>query len=236
MGQGLSVGVGVWLAYLAMEPSVRRLWPNALISWSRLLAGRIRDPIVGRDVLVGVLGGLALIAEFSSARLIAVAFGSTPLPPQILTTTLSTPWHMAFYFFLSPVVALVQSLLLLFFLYLLHRLVGRTWAAHLIFGLLFMVVALGTIGNRESSVIFGFVFATILPIFLAFLLRFGLLTSTVFLFTFYVLARTPFTLNWSDWYAGRCFFVLGFFAVLMAASFYTSLGGKPLFGKTLVDD
>jgi hypothetical protein len=32
---------------------VRRRWPATLVSWSRLLAGRFRDPLVGRDVLAG---------------------------------------------------------------------------------------------------------------------------------------------------------------------------------------
>ncbi len=49
-------------AYLALEPLVRRWWPEAVISWTRLLAGRWRDPLVGRDLLVGVLGGLVWIA------------------------------------------------------------------------------------------------------------------------------------------------------------------------------
>jgi serine/threonine-protein kinase len=45
----------VWLLYIALEPQVRRVWPETMIGWSRLLAGRVRDPLVGRDVLVGVL-------------------------------------------------------------------------------------------------------------------------------------------------------------------------------------
>src|SRR5262249_43869819 len=38
-----------WLAYLGLEPYVRRRWPTMLISWSRALAGNFRDPLVGRD-------------------------------------------------------------------------------------------------------------------------------------------------------------------------------------------
>ena len=51
-----------WLAYVGSEPHVRRLWPGTLVSWTRMLAGRIRDPLVGRDVLVGVLAGVAVSA------------------------------------------------------------------------------------------------------------------------------------------------------------------------------
>src|SRR5262249_32491412 len=35
------------------EPYVRRRWPQTLISWSAVLIGRLRDPVVGRDVLIG---------------------------------------------------------------------------------------------------------------------------------------------------------------------------------------
>ena len=46
-----------WLAYLAFEPYVRRLWPRTLITWTRVLSGRFNDPLVGRDLLLGILAG-----------------------------------------------------------------------------------------------------------------------------------------------------------------------------------
>jgi serine/threonine-protein kinase len=62
-----------WLYYIALEPEVRRTWPHTLISWSRLLAGRLRDPLVGRDVLVGVTAG-------SSGPVSGWAASSCPTP------------------------------------------------------------------------------------------------------------------------------------------------------------
>ena len=47
-------GLMTWLLYIAIEPFIRRLRPSSLVSWSRLLAGRVSDPAVGRDVLVGL--------------------------------------------------------------------------------------------------------------------------------------------------------------------------------------
>ncbi len=35
-----------YIVYLAIEPFVRRHWPHAIISWSRLMTGRIRDALV----------------------------------------------------------------------------------------------------------------------------------------------------------------------------------------------
>jgi len=48
--------------YAAIEPYVRRHWPRMLIAWSRLVDGRWRDPLVGRDLLVGAALGVAFRA------------------------------------------------------------------------------------------------------------------------------------------------------------------------------
>ena len=62
----LLITVALWLLYLALEPIVRRRWPDSLVSWTRLLRGRVLDPLVGRDVLLGVLGGIALALSSAS--------------------------------------------------------------------------------------------------------------------------------------------------------------------------
>jgi hypothetical protein len=59
MASALFSGFLFWVVYLALEPWVRRYWPQALISWSRLLDGRFRDPMIGRDLLFAVPFGLA---------------------------------------------------------------------------------------------------------------------------------------------------------------------------------
>ena len=51
--------LGDWLDYLALEPFVRRRWPEAMISWTRLLGGRFADPLVARDILIGCAAGCA---------------------------------------------------------------------------------------------------------------------------------------------------------------------------------
>jgi hypothetical protein len=67
-----------WLLYLSLEPYVRKHWPQTLISWTRLLSGRVRDPLVGRDLFWGVLLGLlwALIARASASP------SRSPAPPR----------------------------------------------------------------------------------------------------------------------------------------------------------
>jgi serine/threonine-protein kinase len=81
-GLALSTGVAIWVMYLALEPYVRRNWPDTLISWTRLLAGRVRDPLVGRDVLLGASVGAVVALSIGAARtLIPAALGFPPPIP-----------------------------------------------------------------------------------------------------------------------------------------------------------
>lgn len=49
------------VVYLALEPFVRKRWPDRIISWSRLLGGSFRDPLIGRDILIGAIVGLGTV-------------------------------------------------------------------------------------------------------------------------------------------------------------------------------
>ena len=64
---------------------------------------------------------------------------------------------------------------------------------------------------------------------------FGLLPTAVALYVFLIFAALPMTLDPSQWYAGRSFGVLLLLAALAIFAFYTSLGGKPLFGTDLFE-
>jgi hypothetical protein len=65
----------VWVLYVALEPFVRRRYPELIVSWSRLLAGDFRDPMVGRDVLVGAAAVLCLTALGHALRVAGRGWG-----------------------------------------------------------------------------------------------------------------------------------------------------------------
>ncbi|HEX8155621.1 MAG TPA: serine/threonine-protein kinase, partial [Thermoanaerobaculia bacterium] len=56
----------LYVLYLAVEPFIRRRWPDTLIGWARLVAGNVRDPMVGRDLLIGIAAGVfhAILASY----------------------------------------------------------------------------------------------------------------------------------------------------------------------------
>ena len=53
LAQSLLVGAGTGTIYAGIEPALRRHLPHTMISWNRLLAGRLNDPMVARDLLIG---------------------------------------------------------------------------------------------------------------------------------------------------------------------------------------
>jgi len=57
-------------------------WPATLVSWSRLLAGGFRDPMVGRDVLVGCLSAAATTAIARLLWFVPSWLGHLPPQPQ----------------------------------------------------------------------------------------------------------------------------------------------------------
>jgi hypothetical protein len=97
VGKGLFEASVVWLAYLGLEPYVRRFSPDSLIAWTRLLAGGWRDPRVGRDVMIGVAAGLGMTVVFAVHNLLPPLFGQLePMPvPSEPTLLMSTRYVFA---------------------------------------------------------------------------------------------------------------------------------------------
>ncbi len=56
-GQAASVGLVMWLAYVAIEPFGRRHIPTLMVGWARVLEGRVHDAGVNREILVGLTCG-----------------------------------------------------------------------------------------------------------------------------------------------------------------------------------
>lgn len=74
--------VGRWEVIRAGRPSAMWFWPETLIGWSRLVMGRMHDPLVGRDAVIGVVGGTSWACGVHLATLMPTWFGF-PLPLPI---------------------------------------------------------------------------------------------------------------------------------------------------------
>ena len=93
VSQALMTAVLSGITYLAVEPHVRRRWPAVLVAWSRLFAGRWRDPLVGRDVLAGLALGAA--AGLISTAAVWWGSGTMDADSEVITRVLSTRTTLA---------------------------------------------------------------------------------------------------------------------------------------------
>ncbi|HEU4477295.1 MAG TPA: serine/threonine-protein kinase [Pyrinomonadaceae bacterium] len=224
-----------WVMYLAFEPFVRKRWPGRIISWSRLLAGGFRDPLVGRDILIGAVFGLGIIlCHFYFANLIPQWFGYPPSIPwwDFPATRLMGLRSFGHGFTNQVFGALTQSFILVFLLLLLFIVLRRERIAAFV---LFVISATALSLTLESTP--GVPFAILGALLLIWVLyRYGLLALISALFCVHLLIFFPITSDLSAWYAPDYVLALIVCVALAVFGFYTSLAGQPLFRGALPDD
>jgi serine/threonine-protein kinase len=220
----------VCIAYLGMEPYVRRRWPAMLISWSRLLAGKFRDPLVGRDVLFGVL--IAIVVNLIRVLFTYISANpfAFPLTNETLLRGLSGARLAAGNLVLIAGLAVVVALVYLFVLFLLRLLTRRDWLAVVLFAL--VIAFINYAGNWQvlaMSILANGLLAVAMT-------RYGLVSVVVVIFATYTLNVFPVTLNFSAWYAGIGLAPIVAVLALAVFAFYTSLGGQKVFRGSLLED
>ena len=224
-----------WVVYLAFEPFVRRRWPGRIISWSRVLAGGFRDPLVGRDILIGALFGLGiLLCNLYLANFVPQWLGHPPDVPWLdfPATQLLGIRSFAFAFTQQIYAALFQSFILLFFLLSIFIIVRRERLAALA---LWLVGAVALSLTHETAA--GIPFACMAAALVVWVLyRYGLLALIVAVFFLHLMIFYPITSDFSAWYAGDFVLALIISLALVGFGFYTSLAGEPLFRGARLDD
>jgi protein kinase-like protein len=139
------LGAFFWLVYIALEPFVRRHWPDMLISWTRLLSGGLWDPLVGRDLLLGAAAGSVMAVVMGPVRrLIPVWLGFAPPIPRSTPVETTSLRGMLATFLIAPGISIAWVFALVFFLVLFRLLVRRGWIAAILVTLLLLPNFLGT--------------------------------------------------------------------------------------------
>jgi serine/threonine-protein kinase len=226
----------VWVLYVALEPYARRRWPHMLISWKRLLAGNVRDPLVGRDVLLGAAMGLVSALVFLSSVAAHGVLNRTPpvLEPYVQGDTLAALRQVGFRLFVNQYSAVLYGMVFLFMLVLLRVVLRNIWLAAALWALM-VATPPAWLQSGDPAIIWagGLVRAAI---FFLVLTRGGLLALCVALLFMFSVFEAPLTLQLSAWYASRALPVVAVLAGLVVYAFHTSLAGKPLFGRALIED
>ena len=224
-----------WLGYIAIEPIIRRRSPELLFSWSRVLAGRYRDPLVGRDLLAGILGGAAMTLTDRAPAVLShwiPLSGMTPQPPSraMLSGPASSIARVLESLSLGPLDALGFMALFALGLVVLRK---RWLAAGF---LCFFLTLLGAATSGENYAVQIPATAATAAVFVFVAMRSGLLAVAVFLVVTPLLATAPLTLDASRWYAGRGLLVVAAVLSLTVWAFWTSLGGRRALGFVRLED
>jgi hypothetical protein len=211
------------LLYLALEPWVRRRWPQTIISWSRLLSGQFRDPLVGRDILFGVMLGMVWMLIFQIHAIPLMRMGAAPGTGQV---EYLMGGREALGAWLTQIPSSILGTLQFFFILLGMKVVLRKdWLAAIAF------VALFALPRGLSSTYMAVELPTeilvyAIAVFIVF--RFGLIPLAFAIFTINMLANVPLTADFSAWYMPASVLALLSVAAIAAWGFYHSLGGEPL--------
>ena len=248
-----------WLLYIALEPHLRRVWPETMIGWSRLLAGSLRDPLVGRDVLVAVLVAVGNALILGLHTLLRRWSGR---PPQFPVGASSNPFDgmevssdllLGGRFALSRIIGSVMNIpvwagimltfLLLFVLFVLLRRRSLAMAA-MILGLTvtYVVIHGGWLLANAPADHFApsfadiALFAAVQTAVIVVAVRFGLLTMLVASFVSVLLTQVPITLDSSVPYASSARLIVATVIALAAYGWHTALAGRPMLGAMLLKD
>ncbi len=217
----VAYGFVVRMMYIALEPYVRRRWPQTIISWTAMVRGRVREPVVGRDVLIGIAAQAILFVVFRLVDMAVVGSGDEPRLGEL--AGLLGIRASAGLFFGSLLHGIREALLVFFLLFVLRALLRNQWAAML--GVAAIFTALAVPGSAHP-VLQGVQQMLAICVIVSVVLRFGLLALAATVFTGSILDNLQPTLNFTSWYAWNTVFVLMLVAGLAIWACYTSLGGQ----------
>jgi len=235
LGLGMFVGGVMYLVYLAIEPFVRRSWPTMLVGWSRALAGQFPDPLIGRDLTVGVAAGLllAVIGQLTTWLPGLLQWQESIIPATPDTGVLE---HVRYFVLMIPSAingglqnALLSALAFTGFREIMKRGIIRLkvrWlspdyvsaGAALAFSVLISII------ERQASPshlwLYGLFELASSGVFVFVLLRFGML-ATVAMYTIHALAtRSALTLQSSSLYYGSSWVTLGLIFAVAAVGLW----------------
>ena len=197
-----------------------------MITWSRVLAGRWRDPLVGRDVLFGVLFGLLYLLVFQG-YMFAEMRGGRPRSGLALANL------GGFRFFSNSILDLLfmevgGSLVLFMTLFLARVLLRNQWIAAIVWIAGWVVVR--TFRNSSGSHLYLAVLYTVVCSLLVFtLLRFGFFALIVTVSVLDAMAGSFLTTDFSAWYGQSSLLVVILIGVMAILGFRFATASRPLF-------
>jgi eukaryotic-like serine/threonine-protein kinase len=240
-GQGALTG----MLYVALEPWVRRWWPHAMIGWARVVAGRWRDPLVARDVLVALATILALGCVIHVMQLRSIHLGGLPEDvtpslvserPGFLLANLSGP-ELTTASLLHSVTRGIPFAATIFFVLAMFRSLLRRprlgTGGFVVFAWVAVVLrSWAWDGRLDWTIIVAA--AVIVAVVTFVMLRFGLLVMVVMQCVQRFVNHAILTTDFGEWYASSSLIAVILVSALTIWAFRVSLGGRPLLNPRAV--
>jgi hypothetical protein len=232
-GSTLMAAALLWVTYIALEPYVRRFWPDGILGWTRLMSGHVRDPRVGRDLLTGSVIIILMGLCGAAFDLLPAALGYPPPQPPAQTmdalTGAAATLSLIFDGLLNGLFVAVFIVLGYVMLRLmLRRTILATAATVILLGIVQAPQVVQSSGPWWITAAFQLVIVAGVTVLVV---RYGLLVTVVAIGIINVIGNMPLTLSLSHWTATTSNLVIATVIGIAAFGFYASRAGQPLFGK-----
>jgi serine/threonine-protein kinase len=235
-GKALLAVAIIWLWYIALEPYVRRSWPQVLIGWSRLLSGRFQDPLVGRDILFGAIGALAAIYIGLLEPMGRALLGQPPVTPDF-----PSPGYLSGFLFQIgnslDVTFLFFSFLYLFLLLGLRLLLRRVWLVCVVVVGLQSILEFASFrgGDSVAATTLHLVIGSLqMCVHLFVMLHLGLLANASLCYFGFGVIDVPAAFGLTGWQAQPSWTAIVFVTALTLYGCHTAIAGRPLFRDELL--
>jgi hypothetical protein len=215
--------------YFGLEPHIRRLWPSAMVGWTRLLGGRLLDPLVGRNILAGIIGGVTISIFQQLAGGAGLLAGEPTM--RIFWGSLDFAWrdHLALasllVSFTIPILMGFTYLLLLVFL---RHVTNRMWLAAAIFVAIYPFLELWNGAAQPWRLLVALPTAGVI---LLLCMRAGMLAVQACLVCNMALVSVPMVSDLGAWYARGTIVILVFVGLLTAGAAAAAAYGRASFAR-----
>ncbi|MEM7754043.1 MAG: serine/threonine-protein kinase [Planctomycetota bacterium] len=230
---GLASSLILVACYIAVEPLARSRWPGSLVSWTRFFGGNFTDPMIGRDVLIGVAVGAVTIALSAAGDFAALQIGRDVSPPTAAATVfaLDGPSAMLAQCISQVAVGFINSaaiaLLVLVVMLLLGLIkVTRRWPAIVV---VLVLVAGQTLATPNVGPLDRLTLLSGVTLIIILLDRVGLLATAAALAAAQLLTFFVYAAPYDQWWAAAAFTPAVLVAVALLYAYRTSTAGKSLF-------
>jgi hypothetical protein len=222
------------LLYLAIEPQVRRLWPHLLVTWSRLVSGRWRDPLFGRDLVMGSLMGLTMTLITLGHYQLPALFGWPAFaPPGSVVSTLAGSGAYWSYLLALFSDAIANAMLGGVGITLIRLVVRDARLAYVILTLFAsFLAARGQIETGTVTLDIALGVLLVVPV-LWVIVRFGFVAGIVAFTVHFLTKDVPTTLDTSRIYFPEGLTVAVLVIVMASAGFVLSRAREPIFGTVI---